>query len=350
MKSTGEKRNGIVAAGNWVVDHLKVIDLYPAQDSLANIKKESSSNGGSPYNILKNLAKLGAPFPLKGIGLVGDDNDGSQIKQDCKKYNIDASSIQISPLASTSYTDVMVVESSGRRTFFHHRGANAFLDIEHFDFSTAKEKIFHLGYLLLLDALDRIYEDGTSGASRLLEKACQAGLKTSVDLVSEDSNRFKMIIHPSLPYVHYLFLNEFEAARCTGVNLQVDQPDYDALNKAATIILEYGVREWVFIHFPKGVFAKSNTGEIIVQGAVNLPDEKIKSASGAGDALASGILFGIHEEWKIPDALKLGVCCAAYCLQELSCSKGVLPYNKCLEIGEVYGYRNFQKPVINQHQ
>jgi sugar/nucleoside kinase (ribokinase family) len=347
MKNIHNKRNGIIAAGNWIVDHLKVIDLYPAQDSLANIKEESFSNGGSPYNILKNLAKLGAPFPLKGIGLVGDDDHGNQIKQDCKKHNIDSTSLKVSSLASTSYTDVMVVESSGRRTFFHHRGANAFLDIEDFGFSASQEKLFHLGYLLLLDALDKIYEDGTSGAARLLKKACEAGLKTSVDLVSEDSDRFKMIIHPALPYVHFLFLNEFEASRCTGVNLEGDEPDYNALDQAASIILEYGIREWVFIHFPKGVFAKSKAGEIIVQGAVNLPDEKIISASGAGDALASGILFGIHEEWKIPDALRLGVCCAAYCLQELSCSKGILPYKKCLELENYYDYRSFEKAGIN---
>lgn len=66
------------------------------------------------------------------------------------------------------------------------------IDSEHFDFSTV-EKLFHLGYLLLLDALDKIYEDGTSGASRVLKKACQSGLKTSVDLVSEDSDCFEKL-------------------------------------------------------------------------------------------------------------------------------------------------------------
>ncbi len=278
MQDIDNKRNGIIAAGNWIIDHLKVIDLYPSQDFLANIKEESFSNGGSPYNILKNLAKLGASFPLKGIGLVGDDDYGRQIKQDCKKYGIDSTSLKALRQRPTSYTDVMIVESTGRRTFFHQRGANAFLDIEHFDFSTAKEKLFHLGYLLLLDALDKIYEDGTSGAARLLQMASEAGLKTSVDLVSEESDRFKRIVHPSLPFVHYLFLNEFEAAKCTGANLIDDEPGYAELDMAAKKILEYGVREWVFIHFPKGIFARSKTGEVLLQGAVNLPKEKILSA------------------------------------------------------------------------
>ena len=320
-----------------------MIDIYPVQDSLANIKEESYSNGGSPYTILKNLAKLKAPFPLRGIGLVGDDGFGKQIKSDCAEYGIDTRMLKTLSQTPTSYTDVMTVKSSGRRTFFHQRGANAFLDIADFDFAVTSEKLFHLGYLLLLDTLDKIYEDGTSGAGRVLSLACQAGLKTSVDIVSEDSNRFRQIILPALPYTHYLFLNEFEAGRCTGINLTGERPEYAALNKAATEILDYGVREWVFIHFPDGVFAKNKSGEILCQGSVNLPSEKLISVLGAGDALASGILYAIHEGWPISEALRLGVCSAASCLQELSSSKGILPHNECLELGETYGFRRLEE-------
>lgn len=343
MPGIGNKRKGIIAAGNWIIDHIKVIDIYPTQDSLANIIEESFGNGGSPYNVLKNLAKLGALFPLKGIGLVGDDIFGSQIKTDCSKYGIDSTMLKTIPQVSTSYTDVMTVKSSGRRTFFHQRGANAFLDIRHFEFSTATGKIFHLGYLLLLDALDKIYDDGTSGASRVLKKAIDSGLKTSVDLVSEDSDRFNKVILSALPYIHYLFLNEFEASRIIDINLTGDKPEYAALNEAATIIFDKGVREWVFIHFPKGVFAKSKYGEILLQSAINLPHEKVKGAAGAGDALASGILFAIHEEWKILDALRLGVCCAASCLMEFGCSEGVLSYKECLNLEDTYNYNFFEK-------
>lgn len=343
MQDVSDNRSGIIAGGNWIIDHIKVIDIYPVQDSLANIKDESFSNGGSPYNILKNLAKLGAPFPLRGIGLIGGDKYGTQIKKDCAKYGIDTSTLKALSKIHTSYTDVMTIESSGRRTFFHQRGANAFLDIADFDFSIGREKLFHLGYLLLLDALDKIYADGTSGASRVLNLACQSGLKTSVDIVSEDSNRFKKIILPALPYINFLFLNEFEASRCTGINLTSDQPGYEALNKAATSILDYGVRDWVFIHFPKGVFAKSKSGEILIQGSVDLPSEKVVSVLGAGDALASGILYAIHEGWKISDALRLGVCSAAFCLQELSSSKGILSFDECLKLEETYSYIKLER-------
>ena len=343
MQDSVISRNGIIAAGNWIIDHIKVIDIYPVQDSLANIKEESYSNGGSPYTILKNLAKLQALFPLSGIGLVGEDGFGIQIKNDCAEHGIDTKMLKALSHTPTSYTDVMTVKSTGRRTFFHQRGANAFLDIADFDFAGSSEKIFHLGYLLLLDSLDKIYEDGKSGAGRVLDMACQAGLKTSVDIVSEDSNRFKQIILPALPYIHYLFLNEFEAGRCTDNDLSGDRPGYAALDKAAAEILYHGVREWVFIHFPAGVFAKNKRGEVLYQGSVNLPSDKVISVLGAGDALAAGILYAIHEGWPISEALRLGVCSSASCLLELSSSKGILPYNKCLDIGENYGFRQLEE-------
>ena len=56
-------RSGIIAGGNWIVDHVKLIDTWPPQDALATILSQSWGNGGSPYNVLKNLARLGASFP-----------------------------------------------------------------------------------------------------------------------------------------------------------------------------------------------------------------------------------------------------------------------------------------------
>ena len=57
-------RNGILAGGNWILDRTKIIDVYPAQDALANILAETSCNGGGPYNVLMDLARLRGAFPV----------------------------------------------------------------------------------------------------------------------------------------------------------------------------------------------------------------------------------------------------------------------------------------------
>jgi sugar/nucleoside kinase (ribokinase family) len=82
-------RNGILAGGNWILDRTKIIDVYPAQDALANILAETSCNGGGPYNVLIDLARLKAPFPLAAVGLVGNDEAGEYIRKDCEAHHID---------------------------------------------------------------------------------------------------------------------------------------------------------------------------------------------------------------------------------------------------------------------
>ena len=113
----------------------------------------------------------------------------------------------------------MTVKSTGRRTFFHHEGANALLAEKDVDLSENKEKFFYLGYLLLLESLDKIQEDGQTGDKTLLAKASSLGFYTIVDLVSAQLGDYKNIVVPSLSEVDLLFLNEYEASALLGLSL-----------------------------------------------------------------------------------------------------------------------------------
>ena len=159
------ERKGILVGGNWISDQVKLIDKFPEEQSLVNILHEYTSNGGSAYNILMDLVRLDPSIPLEAIGLVGSDLSGIQIADHCRGAGIDVRQLQMTPDAPTSYTIVASVKETGRRTFFHHRGANSLLDVGHFDFTVSSARIFHLGYLLLLDRLDEIRPDGRTKAS-----------------------------------------------------------------------------------------------------------------------------------------------------------------------------------------
>src|SRR6266850_710144 len=154
-KQNTNGRHGLLSGGNWIVDQVKLIDVYPQPEQLGNIRAQSQGTGGAPYNVLIDLAKSGAPFPLFGAGLVGQDALGREILQDCRAHEIDVRHLRSTTKAPTSYTDVMTEQEHGRRTFFHARGANALWAGKDLDFSKTKARIFHLGYLLLLDALDQ---------------------------------------------------------------------------------------------------------------------------------------------------------------------------------------------------
>lgn len=334
-------RNGILVGGNWIIDQVKLIDTYPQEEKLVNILAEFSSNGGSAYNILKDLYKMQVGFRLEGIGLVGEDERGDTILKECIQMGVDIRQLKRTAAAFTSYTDVMSVQSTGRRTFFHNRGANALLDETCFDFSLSQAKIFHLGYLLLLDKLDTIGQDGLTGAANVFKKAKEAGFITSADIVSENTTRFKEIIPFSLPFVDYLFINEFEAKMLTGVETckQTGEVSMQGCYAAAEQILEMGVNQWVILHFPKGVIAVSKTGETLFQPSLNLASQKIVGAVGAGDAFAAGVLTGIHDGWGMKQSLELGVCAAGSSLFGATSSDSILPREECLQLVQQYGFK-----------
>ena len=332
-------RSGILAGGNWIVDRVKLIDTWPAQDALASILSEAPGNGGSAYNLLKNLAILGADFPLEAAGLVGGDADGHAILADCARHRIDTTQLRPRPGATTSYTDVMTVRGTGRRTFFHHRGANALLDGGDFDFTRTRAKLFHLGYLLLLDRLDEIVGNRPRAVD-LLARARAAGLTTSVDCVSEAGDRFQRHILPVLPEVDVLFANDFETEKITGLSLTragaIDRP---AVETAARRLIALGVRAWAVVHFPEAVCACAASGECVWQPSVAMPSALIAGAAGAGDALAAGVVFGWHDGRSMQECLRYGVCAAAASLSHASCSDGVRSLPECLALGERLGFR-----------
>jgi sugar/nucleoside kinase (ribokinase family) len=340
---TDSPRTGILAGGNWIIDHVKIVDRWPEQDALSSILSRSQGTGGSPYNILIDLAKLGAAFPLEGVGLVGDDADGRTILADCGKFGIDASQMCTTADAGTSYTDVMTVESTGRRTFFHYRGANALLNEEHFDFAASQAKIFHLGYILLLDSLDVVAADGSTGGSRLLRRARELGFKASLDVVSVDREHFARFVTPALPHIDYLIVNEFEAGCSAGVEVTVDgEVSFERLSEAAAKLLDAGVNEWVVIHCPEGALARNAAGDEARHGSVIVPPEEIAGAAGAGDAFAAGVLLGLHDGHPIGECLRMGACAAATNLTDPTCTEGILPLDECLRRGDERGFRTLQ--------
>jgi sugar/nucleoside kinase (ribokinase family) len=341
MKKTTPPRKGLLAGGNWIIDQVKLIDVYPQPEQLANIRSQSEGTGGAPYNVLVNLAKLGASFPLAGAGLVGKDALGQRILQSCKELRIDARQLQVTTEAPTSYTDVMTEIGHGRRTFFHNRGANALWDGKDLDFEKTKARIFHLGYLLLLDALDGPDKKYGTKAARLLDKARRAGLKTSVDVVSEDSDRFSRIVTPSLQYTDYCILNELEAGRTTGFTIRQPDGKLDtvALRHAAGALLQKGVRELVVIHFPEGGFARTRKGDDFWQSSLDLPSKYVAGTAGAGDAFCAGVLLGLHENWELSRCLMAGVCVAAASLSNPTCTGGVKSIQNALDLGKKYRFR-----------
>jgi sugar/nucleoside kinase (ribokinase family) len=333
------QRNGILCAGNWIIDHVKVLDAWPHQDGLATITEQSDGNGGCPYNVAKDLAKLHPGLSLYASGLLGDDADGRAIIADCRAHGIDSARLQLTAEAPTSYTDVMTDRTTGRRTFFHQRGTNALLGWEHIRLDDCPARLFVMGYFGLLDALDAPGPDGINGHAKVFARASELGMLTCADLVSTPCD-FPAIVGPSLPHLDLLVLNEWEASQLTGIsNGGKRAVDIDVLKTQARTLLNQGVRRAVAIHFKEGAVIVAGNGETHLHGSVNLPRARIRGAAGAGDAFFAGLLYGLHEGWSWQDCARLAVCTATASLEAPTCSDAVRPWRECLALGEQFGFQ-----------
>ena len=338
MAHSSSPRRGIACAGNWIVDHVKMIDRLPGHGMLGNIQSETPGTGGAAFNVAMDLARMGAPFPLVGLGVVGNDAGRDFILQTCRPFAIDLSGLATDQSAATSYTDVMTEIGSGDRVFYHCRGANAGFGIEHVPIAKLTCRIFHLGYLLLLDRMDEPDAEFGTMAARLLKSLQDAGIKTSVDVVSEESDRFGRIVPAALRYTDYLILNEIEVGRTTGHKIRDAGGKLSgaAVIDAVEALFKLGDMELAIVHMPEGAYLRTRDGRRCSQGALSLPDGFIKGKVGAGDAFCAGILYALHEGWDVAEAMHLGSCAAAASLAHQSATDGMLPLAQLQELGQRY--------------
>ena len=319
------ERKGIVSMGNWLVDSVKFIDVYPAKGNLTTITDVEVGLGGCSHNVLVDLARLKSGLPLYAGGCIGQDAYGQMVLDAIAANQIDGRYINVLDDAATSYTDVMSeVNGDKTRTFFHCRGANARLTIDHIRQVDVPAKIFHLGYLLLLDELDRKDPEYGVVAARALKELQDKGYETSVDVVSEEGNRFREVVLPCLQYTDYLIINEVETGACCDMELRDAQGtvDVDKIAYAAGTLLEKGVRKMCVIHFPEGGFAMSKDGTKIYMPTDMLPKSQIVSAVGAGDAFCAGALYALHEGYGMEDMLSFANACARFNLSNPTSTGG----------------------------
>jgi sugar/nucleoside kinase (ribokinase family) len=65
----------------------------------------------------------------------------------------------------------------------------------------------------------------------------------------------------------------------------------------------------------------------------------VRSTTGAGDAFAAGVLFGLHDDWPVERCLELGVASAATSLGSPHTSAAIQPAADCLATAATHGYR-----------
>lgn len=336
-----KQKKGIACGGNWIVDSVKVIESYPHENTLANILAESMGGGGCAHNVTLDLAKFDATLGLYALGIIGNDGNGDYIVAQCAQFpNINTTQLLRTASDKTSYTDVFSVKGTGRRTFFHYRGANRLFTPQAVNLDNLPVELFHLGYLLLLDGMDQPDGQFRTVATRFLYEIQKRNIKTSIDVVSEDSDRFNQIVPPALNYTNYCIINDFEAEKISGIPLRSgDKILPHNLKKIAKTLFEHGVNDLVVIHFPEGAYLLGKGGAEMMQPSLLLSDEFIVGSVGAGDAFCAGMLYGLYQGWRYDKTLRFAVCAGGMNLSDLTPTGGLKPWKEILGLEERFPYR-----------
>ena len=325
----------ITLAGNIIVDNVKTIAAWPEKGMLVPITAMKRSPGGAGPNSGIDLKILDPSVEVAAVGKVGADDAGDFVTAFMGERGLDVSGVRRVEGVPTSFTDVMTLAETGERTFFNMHGADSRLVPDDIDpAELGGSRIFHLGYLLLLDGLDAEDAEYGTKAARLLAKVQAAGVKTSLDIVSEQSDRFARIVRPALKHCDYVVINEVEGACATG--LPSAGPDgnasADCLRRICEAMFGLGVKEQVVVHCPELSVSLDRAGRFVALPSLELPKGWIKGSVGAGDAFCAGMLYSLLKGMSAEEGMRLASCTAAMNLAATDSVSGAKPLAETLAL------------------
>ncbi len=334
---------GVLSIGTTTVDYTKKIDHLPELESLVVIDEMTRSTGGPGLNIAFNLRQLDCDLPVETIVCIAQDSDGEYILEQTSQFGIRNSRIQRSKTKHTGYADALTLNSNGKRTFLFHAGSNEDLDLTSLDLDHFTPRILHLGAPGLHKLADSPSHGEPNQWVEVLKRAKSLGIESNMEMVHLDPARTRELVLPCLAHLSSLIINESEAGALLDLSVKVDGPDavvdWSFLEQMALDLISRGVSRLAVIHTPAGAVAADSTGKTWRQGSVKVPEIQIQGTTGAGDAFAAGVVYGLHEGWGIQELLKLGVATAAQNIQSHLTSVGVKCSDETLAEADAFGYR-----------
>jgi sugar/nucleoside kinase (ribokinase family) len=334
-------RRGVLSAGTFCVDFNKSIARWPSEDTTNEVLEIDRQGGGSGFNMALDLKRLDPALPVETMGVIGDDDLGRFLMGECDAHGVERARLQALDGGATMSVDAFNVRESGRRTHFFHQGVAAAMNPDHFDLSSSRARILHLGLPGAHAAMDRPWRGEANGWAAVLRRARSLGLATNLELMTIPAARLAELGRPCLPHLDTLIVNDFEIGALAGRETRGANgaTDVAAVSLAIEDTLERGAMRWVVAHFPEGAVLGGRDGTRVMIGSVAMPAGAIVGANGAGDAFAAGMLYGLHEDWPVEKALSLAHASAAASLRAVSTTAGVASVAECLALAENHGFR-----------
>ena len=334
----GEDRFGFIAGGTWCADHNKLVDRWPGEEDQVEVLEQDIRGGGPACNLAIGVKRLDPEMPVATIGLLGDDEDGRTLTKQAEREGLECSGLLMLDGHRTTFTDAFTSRNTGRRTHLYYPGTSSLLTPDHFDFSDTGARILHLGLPGLHDRMDAPWKGCANGWVAVLQAARSVGMKTNLEMCSLPAERLAEVVTPCLHHLDYLIINEFEVAALAGRPIRHGADSDIGLCLAnARDVLEAGAMELVAVHFPSGSVAIARGKDPIITPSVRVPKSVIAGPNGAGDAFASGVLYGMHQGWELEASLELAHASAAASMRRIGTTDGIEAWSECLSFARGYG-------------
>jgi sugar/nucleoside kinase (ribokinase family) len=327
----------ILAAGTFVVDYHKTVKHYPSERASSKITGEVISNGGAPFNLLVDLAKLGTRAHLKAAGRIAQDLDGKFIVETCNQHGIDIAQLNYDKSAGTGYTDVFTVEESGRHTCFHFAGVGGHFSREDVKLDVAKPDYLFLGSLGALGQLEAIDPElGRAQSTKLIRDARRRGITTIIEFAPLDRGASIEDFEDTLAESDYVIINDRVAETITEMSLYSDNIyDPDLARKAAQKILDTGLRIAVIIHSGAGAVYVGADGSFYKCDGYFLPWEDRVGSAGVDHAFCAGFIDGLMSGKGEVECLRRGLAVSTICRKDLTPSNSLVKIDACLQFCEL---------------
>jgi 5-dehydro-2-deoxygluconokinase len=310
------------------------IDLYSQNigADFIDIKGFDAFVGGSPLNIAVGASRLGAQATL--LTGVGNDKIADFLLHFLKKQNVNTDFIPRIDGARTSAV-VLGIEPPDRFPLVYYRDncADSQVTIDHvINAHIPQYKVLEISATALN------IEPSRSAVFYAVETAYENGVDIVLDIDFradqwKDLRSFGLMVRAILPKVKIALGTEEEILAATltdAMQVQIKHQQISApeikgdINASVKRILEAGVEVLVVKRGAEGVsIFKKDGSQVDVPG---FPVE-VLNVLGAGDAFASGFIYGYLQGWDLYKACRLGNASGAWVVQKPGCAND-MPYKE----------------------
>jgi sugar/nucleoside kinase (ribokinase family) len=302
----------VVALGAHILDILgRPVTEIPEGQGGALIEEIRLSPAGAAGGTAVTLAKLGCS--VTSAGAVGTDDAGRVLVEALERFGVDCSSLVRRDEVQTSAT-ILPIRPNGDRPALHVIGANGTYTIDDVPWDTIEGAAYlHVGGPEFL---------GPENATEILRRARAAGVVTTSDILADGWPELLDMLAPALEHVDYLFPNEEQAMKLTGV--EGDPVD------AAKALLDRGI----------GCVAMTRGAEgsaiVSADGVETVPafEVEVVDTTGCGDAFVAGFIRGLSLGRSPAEAAVVGSATASLVAGGLGSDAGEFDLDRVMQLVE----------------